>query len=657
MADRAARRWPVEAAAAVIGVPRSRRRRGGADDEAGLRRFDCRAGLSCRCPRVLMWGIRLPVRYWRWSCGTEHPPYDPTTSSPVFGRVAGLVVPVPPLQTRIEQGLLDPMTGSVMDPLDHGSRRVLTGATADGSGVHREMPPQGDAAAADRGGRPARWRTARAAPTKLAPGPVRDRRPRRPTRLRAALSRPEALRSMYAHRRDHPVEPPNPPGRAPAARPPPVRRHPRAAPRAARRPTRADRPSRSQRPPRARRPPCGAGTGRRRPPRTATSETSSTAACRRPKKSSRRRSSQEGGRDGAASVDAPRLAEPPARRRPPRRALPNEPHARDQALRPRLPATLTAAGLATAEPVADGRASRAPEPQGASGRPVRRDRVDAGRRASQSSRTPALADGADRRCRAVRHLPGLRRLPTRGWHRREPSDAATRQLTDRSTDGSRRHRSDARAVHRTKRRSRLREAGAGCSTSAVGPSARCEGWPNRRKSTEASADGATGAEGGAAERRAKASRHRAGDSSRAGSQQPQQPGESKDSAEGEGTSSSSRRRRRRRRSSDSSERSRVVGRHRRRRWSRSASRARPPTSITSVEGSTRIEAKKQRRREGREAGRRRAPILSESEFLARRESVDRVMVIRQRDDVTQIAVLEDERARRALRRPRRARAR
>ena len=64
-------------------------------------------------------------------------------------------------------------------------------------------------------------------------------------------------------------------------------------------------------------------------------------------------------------------------------------------------------------------------------------------------------------------------------------------------------------------------------------------------------------------------------------------------------------------------------------------------SITSVEGSTRIEAKKQRRREGREAGRRRAPILSESEFLARRESVDRVMVIRQRDDVTQIAVLED----------------
>jgi ribonuclease E len=63
--------------------------------------------------------------------------------------------------------------------------------------------------------------------------------------------------------------------------------------------------------------------------------------------------------------------------------------------------------------------------------------------------------------------------------------------------------------------------------------------------------------------------------------------------------------------------------------------------ITGVSGSTRLEAKKQRRREGREAGRRRAPIVSEAEFLARRESVQRQMVVRQRDDYTQIAVLED----------------
>ncbi|CAB4694619.1 MAG: Rne/Rng family ribonuclease [Actinobacteria bacterium] len=62
---------------------------------------------------------------------------------------------------------------------------------------------------------------------------------------------------------------------------------------------------------------------------------------------------------------------------------------------------------------------------------------------------------------------------------------------------------------------------------------------------------------------------------------------------------------------------------------------------SSMRGSTRLEAKKMRRREGREAGRRRAPILTEAEFLARRESVDRVMAVRQIGDRTQIAVLED----------------
>src|SRR5690349_11495719 len=63
--------------------------------------------------------------------------------------------------------------------------------------------------------------------------------------------------------------------------------------------------------------------------------------------------------------------------------------------------------------------------------------------------------------------------------------------------------------------------------------------------------------------------------------------------------------------------------------------------VRSVKGSTRLEAKKQRRREGRETGRRRPPVITESEFLARRESVERSMVVRQRKDRTQIAVLED----------------
>ena len=65
--------------------------------------------------------------------------------------------------------------------------------------------------------------------------------------------------------------------------------------------------------------------------------------------------------------------------------------------------------------------------------------------------------------------------------------------------------------------------------------------------------------------------------------------------------------------------------------------------VQGVKGSTRLEAKKQRRREGREQGRhgRRGLVITESEFLARRESVDRVMAVRQRGDRTQIGVLED----------------
>jgi ribonuclease E len=72
--------------------------------------------------------------------------------------------------------------------------------------------------------------------------------------------------------------------------------------------------------------------------------------------------------------------------------------------------------------------------------------------------------------------------------------------------------------------------------------------------------------------------------------------------------------------------------------------------IQGITGSTRLEAKRQRRRDGRDAGRRRPPILSEAEFLARREAVERVMIVRDKVRAepphegaryTQIAVLED----------------
>jgi ribonuclease E len=106
--------------------------------------------------------------------------------------------------------------------------------------------------------------------------------------------------------------------------------------------------------------------------------------------------------------------------------------------------------------------------------------------------------------------------------------------------------------------------------------------------------------------------------------------------QGEGSGSSRRRRRRRRSGEGGDDSADEPGTTTRVRSSRTGE-----DQITALSGSTRLEAKKQRRREGREAGRRRAPIVSEAEFLARRESVDRVMVIREREDLTQIAVLED----------------
>jgi ribonuclease E len=122
-----------------------------------------------------------------------------------------------------------------------------------------------------------------------------------------------------------------------------------------------------------------------------------------------------------------------------------------------------------------------------------------------------------------------------------------------------------------------------------------------------------------------------------------------DAGDGEGddaeAGSSTRRRRRRRRRSgsaasgdtgdaeDDDDRPERAGRN---------GRTTSDDDVRGVAGSTRLEAKRQRRRDGRDTGRRRAPILTEAEFLARREAVDRKMVIRQRGERTQIAVLEDD---------------
>ncbi|GAB2757425.1 translation initiation factor IF-2 N-terminal domain-containing protein [Amycolatopsis magusensis] len=135
---------------------------------------------------------------------------------------------------------------------------------------------------------------------------------------------------------------------------------------------------------------------------------------------------------------------------------------------------------------------------------------------------------------------------------------------------------------------------------------------------------------------------------------PEEADEAADDAEGEESSRSRRRRRRRRKASGEED------------GENAASADDPPNTVVhvrqskadkgggdsggekpardevrSVRGSTRLEAKRQRRRDGREAGRRRAPILSEAEFLARREAVERTMVVAEKGEETQIGVLED----------------
>jgi ribonuclease E len=125
--------------------------------------------------------------------------------------------------------------------------------------------------------------------------------------------------------------------------------------------------------------------------------------------------------------------------------------------------------------------------------------------------------------------------------------------------------------------------------------------------------------------------------------------ESDDSSDDAASSGSSRRRRRRRRrtSEDSGDGSTTPDdppntvTHVREKTEAEARKRSSDDEVKGVKGSTRLEAKRQRRRDGREQGRRRPAILSESEFLARREAVERTMVVRQQADRNQIGVLED----------------
>ena len=207
---------------------------------------------------------------------------------------------------------------------------------------------------------------------------------------------------------------------------------------------------------------------------------------------------------------------------------------------------------------------------------------------------------------------------------------------------------------RSGRRSRGGRSGRGARAQATDATDAAEAADGSEEPTDADGDrgpderGTDEGEGGSRSRRRRGGRGRrgrsqadddqtgtasetSGDADEAGGTGPdEQQGD-----EGEGGTSRRRRRRRRGAGSGDGEGDDPPG---------TVTRVREPRSQrdepTAVKGSTRLEAKKQRRREGREAGRRRT-IITEAEFLARRESVERVMVVRGRGDRTQIGVLED----------------
>ncbi len=188
---------------------------------------------------------------------------------------------------------------------------------------------------------------------------------------------------------------------------------------------------------------------------------------------------------------------------------------------------------------------------------------------------------------------------------------------------------------RSPRRTRNTRAKATTATTANAE----EPTDNESSDSQSNDDDGEGPDGAARRRRRRGGRRRrkGGDGPDNEANESENEIEDAESDDGGGDGTSRRRRRRRRTGEDGGE----TADDPQNTVTRVRSRRSAEDEITAVAGSTRLEAKKQRRREGREAGRRRAPIVSEAEFLARRESVDRVMVVRQRGDLTQIAVLED----------------
>jgi ribonuclease E len=260
-----------------------------------------------------------------------------------------------------------------------------------------------------------------------------------------------------------------------------------------------------------------------------------------------------------------------------------------------------------------------PEPERAPGSPVP---------AGTDTGTPADAsDGADAGTSGDDDGPGRRRRrrPSRGRGRSGDTDAAAEA-------------GDAQPESRDAEEPCGPQGTQGPAADSGNGAAQPEG---RRPSSRTRSRRGSAARGDAADAAAGAEPAAAGSAPASGPAEAEGPDDAED--DGDSTSSSARRRRRKRRRGSPES---LTG-------SESLTPDDPPDTVVhvrepngnddvrSVKGSTRLEAKKQRRREGRETGRRRPPIVTESEFLARRESVERTMVVRQRKDRTQIAVLED----------------
>ncbi|ROR93143.1 ribonuclease E [Salana multivorans] len=222
------------------------------------------------------------------------------------------------------------------------------------------------------------------------------------------------------------------------------------------------------------------------------------------------------------------------------------------------------------------------------------------RRRRRATRPAAAADAGEPADASEAAAPG------RGG-RDDAADVATADTTDTDTEASDADTGDdAGESAGSSSRRRRRRGGRGRRRSGDGSD----------EQSGAGSEDASGAESG----RSDAGAGQADDER--GSDQGSEQGASGD-GDGEDSGGSRRRRRRRGRRGDDDGGARAAR-----------------DEVTALRGSTRLEAKRLRRREGRDAGRRRT-IITEAEFLARRESVQRDMVVREQSGMTQIAVLED----------------